>query len=69
VRWRAVSMPLAVLGSFEGEVAHLSFDHSWVATVAPWGVDLARDLVKKQPIKIMMASEGGKSPEPRFWTG
>jgi hypothetical protein len=62
-------MPLAMMRSFEGEVAHLPLDHSWVATVSPWWVDLAHDLVKKQPIMIIMTGEGEKSPEPRSWTG
>ena len=64
-----MAVTLSMVRPLDGEVAHLPLDHPGIAAVASRRVDLASDLPDEVVVVIIMAAEGGKSPESRFWTG
>lgn len=65
----AVLMELSVLDSLAGEVAHLPFDHARVAAIPPLRDHLVSHFVKKEPIVIIMSSQGEKNPVSISWIG
>jgi len=69
VGWSAVAVMLPMVGSFDGEVAHLSFDHAGVAAVSALNVDLVCYFVEEEQIVSVMIDEGGKIPVSISWTG
>ena len=69
VGWATVTVPLSVMGSLGGEVAHLPLDHPGIAAVSTLDVDFEDNLVKEALVVIMMVGEGGKSPVSISWTG
>ena len=64
-----MAVTLSMVRPLDGEVAHLPLDHAGVGAIAPWRVDLGCDLTNEVLVVIIIAVEGGKSPESRFWTG
>ena len=55
--------------SFDREVAHLPFDHAWIAAVSAFRIELIEHLGKQHPIVIIVVSEGEKTPGARRGTG
>jgi hypothetical protein len=60
---------LAVMASFDPEVAHLPFDHARIGTVAAVRIDLVEHFAEQELIVIVTMGEGEKTPVSRFWTG
>lgn len=55
--------------SLDREVAHLSLDHTWVASVSAFRIDLINHLGKQHPIVIVIVGEGEKPPVSTLGTG
>ena len=62
-------MPLAVVGSFGFECAHLPFDHPGVTSIPALDVDFGGHLAEQAPVVIIVIGEGGKSPVSISGTG
>jgi hypothetical protein len=69
VGWPAVAVSLPVVGSLDGEVTHLPFDHPRVAAVSTLDIDFGGNLVQETSVVIVMTGEGEKCPVSISWTG
>jgi hypothetical protein len=67
--WSAVLVALSMVGSLDGEVAHLPFDHAGVAAVSSLDVDFVGYLAEEELVVIFMVGEGEKTPASISWTG
>jgi hypothetical protein len=64
-----VTLSLPVMGTLGGEIAHLPFDHAWVATVTSRDVQFASHLLQKTLVVIIMIGQGEKTPVSISWIG
>jgi hypothetical protein len=58
-----------MVGSLDGEVAHLPFDHAGTAAVSSLDVDFVSYLAEEELVVVFMVGEGEKNPVSISWTG
>ena len=62
-------MTLSMVGSLDGEVAYLPFDHPGIAAVPSLDVDFVGHFAEEELVVFFMVGEGEKNPVSISWTG